>query len=69
MLVKEVRELSKDEMFRKVEDIKEEIFNLRFQHSTGELENPNRIKQLKRDAARIKTILREDELTKLRKVL
>lgn len=61
MEAKEIRELSKEEMVRKVEELKEELFNLRFQHGTGQLENPKKIPQTKRDLARVKTILRETE--------
>lgn len=59
MKVREVRELSIDELLRKEKDFKEELFNLRFQRATGQLENLMRISQVKRDIARVKTILRE----------
>jgi large subunit ribosomal protein L29 len=49
-------------MHRKVTDLKEELFNLRFQHEIGQLENPQKMKQIKRDIARIKTVIRESEL-------
>ena len=55
----EIRELSREERQRKVEDLKEEFFNLRFQHEIGQLENPQKMKQTKRDIAKIKTIIRE----------
>jgi len=58
----EIREMNLDEMHRKVSDLKEELFNLRFQHGIGQLENPQRMKQAKRDIARLKTIIREDTL-------
>jgi large subunit ribosomal protein L29 len=58
----EVRELSLEEMHRKVADLKEELFNLRFQDEIGQLENPQKMKQTKRDIARIKTVIRESEL-------
>ncbi|HOP86876.1 MAG TPA: 50S ribosomal protein L29 [Syntrophorhabdaceae bacterium] len=61
MKAKELRELTKEELLRKKTDIKEELFNLRFQHSTGQLENTARMKLLKRDIARIETVLREKE--------
>jgi len=61
MKASEIREFSREEMQLKVKDLKEEIFNLRFQHETGQLENPQKIKQLKRDVARIKTILKATE--------
>ena len=60
----EVRELSLDEMETKVVEMKEELFNLRFQHGAGQLENPQKIKQVKRDLARVKTIIREKTGTK-----
>jgi large subunit ribosomal protein L29 len=46
-------------MHRKVTDLKEELFNLRFQHEIGQLENPQRMKLTKREIARLKTIIRE----------
>ncbi|MBC7343425.1 MAG: 50S ribosomal protein L29 [Clostridia bacterium] len=49
-------------MERKVEDLKEELFNLRFQMATGQLDNPLRIREVRRDIARVKTVLREREL-------
>ena len=55
----EIRELSREERQQKVEDLKEELFNLRFQHEVGQLENPQKMKQIKRDLAKIKTIIRE----------
>jgi large subunit ribosomal protein L29 len=55
----EIRELSREERQQKVEDLKEEFFNLRFQHEVGQLENPQKMKQIKRDIAKIKTIIRE----------
>ncbi|HJO62257.1 MAG: 50S ribosomal protein L29 [Desulfobacterales bacterium] len=55
----EIRELSREERQQKGEDLKEELFNLRFQHEIGQLENPQKMKQIKRDIARIKTITRE----------
>jgi large subunit ribosomal protein L29 len=47
------------EMHRKVFDLKEELFNLRFQHEIGQLENPQRMKQTKKEIARLKTIIKE----------
>jgi len=58
----EIRELSLEEMHRKVNDLNEEMFNLRFQHEIGQLENPQVMKQAKRHIARIKTIIKETEL-------
>ncbi|GBC62659.1 50S ribosomal protein L29 [Desulfonema ishimotonii] len=62
MKASEIRELSLEEMHRKVADLKEELFNLRFQHGIGQLENPQKMPQAKRDIARLKTIIREFEL-------
>ena len=62
MKVSEIRELSLDEMQRKVEELKQELFNLRFQHEIGQLESPQKIKQTKRRIARVLTVLREREL-------
>ena len=58
----EIRALSDDEMRVRLHDVQEEFFNLRFRLSVGQLENHNRIRDLKRDVARLKTILREREL-------
>jgi large subunit ribosomal protein L29 len=62
MTASEIRELSRDEMHMKILELKEEFFNLRFQHGIGQLENPQKIRQTRRDIARVKTILREIEL-------
>jgi large subunit ribosomal protein L29 len=62
MKVNEIRDLSADEQGDKLKSLKEELFNLRFQHATGQLENPMRIRDVKRSIAQIKTILREREL-------
>ena len=62
MTSKEIRELSTEEQQTKLKDLKEELFNLRFQLAINQLENPTRIKAVKKDMARISTILREDEL-------
>jgi large subunit ribosomal protein L29 len=59
MKVKELRQLSEGELLIKEKELGEELFNLRFQHATGQLENVMRIPQVKRDIARVKTILRE----------
>ena len=61
MKASEIREMSLDEMQRKATDLKEELFNLRFQHESGQLENPMKMKQTKRDIARIQTIIKESE--------
>ncbi|HCC68465.1 MAG TPA: 50S ribosomal protein L29 [Nitrospiraceae bacterium] len=57
----ELRALSIDELRRKEDDLKKELFNLRFQKATGEIENPVRIRQVKKDIARTLTIIREKE--------
>ena len=62
MKISEIRGLSTDERRRKVEDLKEELFNLRFQHGIGQLENPQKLKQTKRDIARLKTVIKEEEM-------
>ena len=58
----EIRELSLEEKLRKANDLKEELFNLRFQHEIGQLENSQKMKQIKRDIARVKTIIKQSEL-------
>ena len=64
MTNKEIRELSNEEILSKIEESKEELFNLRFQQATGSLEKPSRINELRKLVARMKTVLRERELTK-----
>lgn len=64
MTNKEIRELSDKELLSKIEELKEELFNLRFQQATGSLEKPSRINELRKLVARMKTILRERELAK-----
>ena len=55
----EIRELGIEEMTRKLNDFEEELFNLRFQHKTSQLENVQTMKKVKRNIARIKTVKRE----------
>ena len=62
MKASEVRELSTEELESKLKDLKAELFNLRFQLTINQLDNPMRIQAVKRDIARIKTVLRENEL-------
>ena len=62
MKARELRELTDIELEEQYDDLKEELFNLRFQNATGQLDNPARIKLVKKDIARVKTILREREL-------
>ena len=64
MKVKEIRELSTADMVNKEKEYKKELFNLRFQLATGQLENTARLRQVRKTIARIKTVLREQELTK-----
>ena len=58
----EIRDLPTDELRQRLEDTKEELFNLRFQNATGQLDNYSRLGDLRRDVARINTTLREREL-------
>ena len=62
MKAKEIRDLNASEMEQKIAGLKEEQFNLRFQIATGQLENPMRIREVKKAIARIKTIQRESEI-------
>jgi large subunit ribosomal protein L29 len=61
MKSKEIRDLSSDEQEQKLTSLKEELFNLRFQHGIGQIENPTKLKQTKTDIARVMTIIRETE--------
>ena len=61
MLIKEIREKSSKELLSTVDALKDELFNLRFQQATGDLENPARIKAVKKEIDRIKTDLTERE--------
>ena len=62
MKAKEIRGLSTAEMDTRLTELVETYFNLRFQHKTGQLENPKRLDQVKKDIARVKTIQREMDL-------
>ena len=62
MKVNDIRDMSTGELNQKLASLKEELFNLRFQLATGQLENPMRIKEVKKTIARIKTVQREQEL-------
>ena len=62
MKAKDLKVKSTQELTIELTNIKEELFNLRFQHATGQLDNPLRIRDVKKDYARIKTILREREI-------
>lgn len=63
MKVSEIKELSPEERQAKLDDLREEVFNLRFQHEIGQLENPKKIMQTRADIARVRTVTRELELT------
>ncbi|AGX41261.1 50S ribosomal protein L29 [Clostridium saccharobutylicum] len=63
--LKELKSSNPQELIAKLGDLKAELFNLRFQLATGQLENPMRIKEVKKSIAQIKTILREEELKAL----
>ena len=62
MKVNEIRNLTTEEIIAKIKESKEELFNLRFQQATGNLEKPSRIKDLRHQVARLKTVLRDREL-------
>lgn len=62
MKASEVKQLSAAELDQRLAQLKEELFNLRFQLATGQLENPMNLKRVKRDIARVKTVMREREL-------
>ena len=64
MKAKEINELTTAQMIDKEKDYKDELFNLRFQLATGQLENTARLKQVRKNIARIKTALRQQELSK-----
>ena len=62
MKANEVRKLSGEELQSKLLDLKKDLFNLRLQHATNQLDNPVRIAEVKKDIARVKTIIREQQL-------
>ena len=59
MKAEEIRDLETDELHGRIAELKEELFNLRFQLATGQLDNHRRMREVRRDVARIRTILRE----------
>jgi large subunit ribosomal protein L29 len=61
MKASEIREMHLEEMQLKRGELKQELFNLRFQHEIGQLENPQRMKQIKKDIARLNTIIRQSD--------
>ncbi|MGN0820052.1 MAG: 50S ribosomal protein L29 [Christensenellaceae bacterium] len=64
MKAKLIHEMTDDELNTKLAGLKEELFNLRFRHATGQLENPMVIASVKKDIARVKTVIREREIKK-----
>ena len=62
MELNKMRSMTEAELNAELQSMKKELFNLRFQHVTGQLENPVKMRELKRDIARVKTVLREKEL-------
>ena len=65
MELKKMREMSEAELNAELLKMKKDLFNLRFQHVTGQLENPVKMRETKKDIARVKTIIREKELAKV----
>ena len=59
MQAKELREMTAEELQAKLQELKKELFNLRFQHAVNQLENPHKITEVKRDIARVMTVLNE----------
>ena len=62
MKATEIRALSAQDLNKKLADLKTELFNLRFQHAVNQLDNPMRLAEVKKDIARVKTVLKEKEL-------
>ena len=60
-----MRDMTGAELNTELSKMKKELFNLRFQHATGQLENPVQMRELKKDIARVKTVIREKELAKV----
>ena len=65
MELNKMREMTEIELNAELDKMKKELFNLRFQHVTGQLENPVKMREVKRNIARVKTIIRETELDKV----
>ena len=61
--MEEFRKLSTEELEKKIKENKEELFNLRFQQATGNLEKPVRLRELRKEVAKMKTIIREREMS------
>ena len=62
MKINEIRDLSAEDLNKKLAELKEELFNLRFQMATGQCENPMKIREIKKSIARIKTVQRQNEI-------
>ena len=62
MKINEIREISAEDLDKKLAELKEELFNLRFQMATGQCENPMKIREVKKSIARIKTVQRQNEI-------
>ncbi len=62
MKINEIRDLTAEELQAKLADLKKELFNLRFQHATNQLDNPMKIALTKKDIARVSTVIREKQL-------
>ncbi|MBR2338173.1 MAG: 50S ribosomal protein L29 [Clostridia bacterium] len=60
--ITKIREMNETELTKRLQDLKEELFNLRFQHAINQLDNPMRLKAVKKEIAIVKTIMRENEL-------
>ena len=66
MKMTDIRKLTTEELNKKLEEIKKELFNLKFSAATGNLEKPHKIKELRHDVAKIKTVIRERELSEVK---
>ena len=66
MKMADIRKLTTEDLNKKLEEIKKELFNLKFAGATGTLEKPHRIKELRHEVARIKTVIRERELSEVK---
>ena len=64
MKAKQIHEMTDEELTTKLAELKDELFNLRFRHAVGQLENPSVIATVKKDIARVKTVIREREIKK-----
>jgi large subunit ribosomal protein L29 len=69
MNLEKIRELTEAELNNELKKMKNELFNLRFQHVTGQLENPIKMRDVKKDIARVKTVIREKELVREQSVV